>query len=350
MTDINFDAWTCPMPLRDNPFIVLGHGGGGKLSSELVEHLFLPAFDNAALRALGDSAVIELSGRLSVSTDGFVVRPRFFPGGNIGELAVNGTVNDVAMSGAVPKYLTVGFVLEEGLPIEELGMIVDSMAKAAEAAGVVLITGDTKVVDRGHGDGMFITTTGIGLIPDGVDIAPDRIRPGDSILLSGTVGDHGMAIMSVREGLGFESSILSDTAPLNHMVAALLAAGIDIRALRDPTRGGLAATLNELAKSSKVGVVIDETSVPVDRVVASACEMLGMDPFHVANEGKLVAFVAPEDAEKALAVIGGFEIGARASIIGEAVDDHPGMVVARTGIGSTRVIDTQVGEQLPRIC
>jgi len=344
------EGWTCPLPLRDEPYIMLGHGGGGKMSAELVEHLFVPAFDSPALRALGDGAVVDGGARLSISTDSFVVRPRFFPGGNIGELAVNGTVNDVAMSGAVPRYLSVAFILEEGLPMEDLGLIVESMARAARAAGVALVTGDTKVVDRGHGDGIYITTTGVGVLPEGVEIGPDGVRPGDVVLVSGTIGDHGMAIMSVRENLAFESAIVSDTAPLNHMIAALLAAGIDVRALRDPTRGGLAATLTEIAKASGVGVLVDERAVPIDRVVASACEMLGMDPFHVANEGKLVAFVAPDDAGRALEVMRGFEIGARAAIIGEAVSGHPGMVVAKTAIGSTRVIDTQIGEQLPRIC
>ena len=347
---IDPENWTCPAPLRDQPNVMLGHGGGGKLSAELVEHLFLPAFDNAALAALGDGAVVEGGARLAISTDSFVVRPRFFPGGDIGELAVNGTVNDVAMSGAVPRYIAAAFILEEGLPIQELGDIVESMARAAKAAGVVLVTGDTKVVDRGHGDGIFITTTGVGILADGVEIGPGRVRPGDTVLVSGTIGDHGMAIMSVREGLEFESAIVSDTAPLNHMIAALVAAGVDVRALRDPTRGGLAATLTEIAGASHVGLVVDERTVPIDRVVAAACEMLGMDPFHVANEGKLVAFVAPGDAERALAVMRGFDIGKKAALIGEAVEGHPGMVVAKTAIGSTRVIDTQIGEQLPRIC
>jgi hydrogenase expression/formation protein HypE len=347
---IDFEGWSCPLPLRDEPYIVLGHGGGGKMSAELVEHLFLPAFGNPALAALGDGAVVPGGARLSISTDSFVVRPRFFPGGDIGELAVNGTVNDVAMCGAVPLYLSVAFILEEGLPLQDLGMIVESMARAAKAAGVTLVTGDTKVVDRGHGDGIFINTTGVGILADGIEIGPGRVRPGDAVLVSGTIGDHGMAIMSVRENLAFETSLESDTAPLNHMIAALIAAGIDVRALRDPTRGGLASTLSEIATASGVGILVDEVDVPIDRIVASACEMLGMDPFHVANEGKLVAFVAPEDAERALEVMRSFEIGKRAAVIGAAVPGHPGMVVANTAIGSTRVIDTQVGEQLPRIC
>jgi hydrogenase expression/formation protein HypE len=339
------------MPLRDQPNIVMGHGGGGKLSAELIEHLFLPAFSNEHLDGLGDAAVMDLPpGRIAMSTDSFVVRPRIFPGGNIGELAINGTVNDVAMTGADPKYVSVAMILEEGMPIDELAWLVQAMAKAAETAGVQLVTGDTKVVDRGHGDGVYINTTGVGVLRDGVDIHPRNIRPGDAVLVSGTIGDHGMAIMSVREGLEFESAIRSDTAALNHLVAALLDAGIDIRAMRDPTRGGLAATLNEFAGAGGVGVVVDETSLPVNRAVASACEMLGMDPFYVANEGKVVVVVPEEQADSALAVMHDDELGKQAGRIGEVVESHPGVVVARTALGATRVVDTQVGEQLPRIC
>jgi len=345
------DGWTCPAPLRDQPNIVMGHGGGGKLSAELVEHLFLPAFTNQYLEGLGDAAVVELpAGRIAMSTDSFVVRPRIFPGGDIGELAVNGTVNDVAMAGAVPLYVSVAFILEEGMAIDELAAIVQSMAKAAEHAGVQLITGDTKVVDRGHGDGIYINTTGIGVLRDGIDIHPSKVTPGDTVLVSGTIGDHGMAIMSVREGLEFESTIQSDTAALNHMVAALLDAKIDVRAMRDPTRGGLAATLNEIARAADVGVVVDEVSLPVDRSVAAACEMLGMDPFYVANEGKMVVVVPAEQAEQALAIMRADQLGEKAVAIGEIVAGHPGIVVAKTAIGATRVVDTQVGEQLPRIC
>jgi hydrogenase expression/formation protein HypE len=345
------DGWTCPAPLRDQPNIVMGHGGGGKLSAELVEHLFLPAFHNEHLEGLGDAAVLELPrGRIAMSTDSFVVRPRVFPGGDIGELAVNGTVNDVAMAGAVPLYVSVAFILEEGMPLEELASIAQSMAKAAAQAGVQLVTGDTKVVDRGHGDGIYINTTGIGIIREGVDIHPRNIQPGDAVLVNGTIGDHGMAIMSVREGLEFESAIKSDTASLNHLVAALLDGGIDVRALRDPTRGGLAATLNEMAGAANVGVVVEELSLPVDRAVASACEMLGMDPFYVANEGKMVVIVPAAQADQALQIMRSDELGANAAAIGEIVENHPGIVVAKTAIGATRVVDTQVGEQLPRIC
>lgn len=345
------DGWVCPMPLRDQPNIVMGHGGGGKLSSELIEHLFLPAFSNEHLDGLGDAAVMDLPpGRVAMSTDSFVVRPRIFPGGNIGELAINGTVNDVAMTGADPKYVSVAMILEEGMPIDELAWLVQAMAKAAETAGVQLVTGDTKVVDRGHGDGVYINTTGVGVLRDGIDIHPRNIRPGDVVLVSGTIGDHGMAIMSVREGLEFESAIRSDTAALNHLVAALLDAEIDVRAMRDPTRGGLAATLNEFAAAGGAGVVVDEVSLPVNRAVASACEMLGMDPFYVANEGKVVVVVPAEQADRALEVMHGNELGKQAARIGEVVESHPGVVVARTALGATRVVDTQVGEQLPRIC
>lgn len=345
------DGWACPAPLRDQPNVVMGHGGGGKLSAELIEHLFLPAFRNEHLEGLGDAAVLQLPpGRIAMSTDSFVVRPRIFPGGDIGELAVNGTVNDVAMAGATPLYVSVAFILEEGMPLEELAGIAQSMAKAASQAGVQLVTGDTKVVDRGHGDGIYINTTGIGIIPEGVDIHPRNIRPGDAVLISGTIGDHGMAIMSVREGLEFESTIKSDTASLNHLVHALLDGGIEVRALRDPTRGGLAATLNEMAGAANVGVVIDELNLPVDRAVASACEMLGMDPLYVANEGKMAVVVPAGQAEQALEIMRADELGLNATAIGEVVAGHPGIVVAKTAIGATRVVDTQVGEQLPRIC
>lgn len=348
---LDFEGWTCPMPLRDQPNIILGHGGGGKLSAELVEHLFLPAFRNEALANLGDAAVFSLNGaRLAMSTDSFVVRPLFFPGGNIGELAVNGTVNDLSMSGARPLYLSVGFILEEGLPLETLGRIVDSMSAAAKTAGVQLITGDTKVVDKGHGDGIFINTSGIGLIPDGVNIGPHRATPGDVVILSGTIGDHGMAIMSVREGLAFDAPIRSDTASLNGLVADMLTVCPDIHVLRDPTRGGVSSTLNEIARSSQVGIMLDETKIPVNPAVRSACELLGMDPIFVANEGKLLAIIPADRAEAVLTAMRRHPLGEQAAIIGQVVEQHPGMLVARTGIGGTRVISMQIGEQLPRIC
>ncbi len=348
---MDFEALTCPLPLRQFPNVVMGHGGGGKLSAELIEHLFLPAFDSQTLGQLGDSAVVAPpAGRLAISTDTFVVHPLFFPGGNIGELAVNGTVNDVAMSGASPLYLSCAFVLEEGLPLDQLNGIATAMASAAKRAGVELVTGDTKVVDRGHGDGVYINTTGVGVVPDGVLIAPHLARPGDAVIVSGTIGDHGMAIMSKREGLEFEAEIASDTAPLNHMIAALLEAAPDVHVLRDPTRGGLATTLNEIAGASHVGIAYEERLLPVRRVVASACEVLGMDPIYVANEGKVVVIVPAEQRDAALEALRANPEGADAVAIGQVVAQHPGMVAARTGIGGTRVVDTQVGSQLPRIC
>jgi hydrogenase expression/formation protein HypE len=352
MTDaLNFEGWSCPLPLRDYPNIVMGHGGGGKLSAELVEHLFLPAFKNPTLQALGDSSVLEvLGGRLAFSTDSFVVRPLFFPGGSIGDLAVNGTVNDLAMSGATPLYLSAGFIIEEGLSVAALHKIVEDMAAAARKAGVMLVTGDTKVVEKGHGDGIYINTSGIGLIPNGVNIAPNRAKPGDVVIVSGTIGDHGMAIMSVREGLAFETTLASDSAALNGLVEVMLEITTDIHVLRDPTRGGVAATLNEIAKTSQVGISLDERKIPVKPEVASACELLGMDPLHVANEGKLIAIVPQHSADKLLEGMRKHPHGAGAVIIGEIVAQHPGVLVAKTGIGGTRVIDMQLGEQLPRIC
>ena len=347
---MTIENWSCPMPLRDHPSIVMGHGGGGQLSAELIEHLFVPAFGDGELAELADAAVLDPGGLISFSTDTFVVRPRFFPGGNIGELAVNGTVNDVAMRGAVPRYLSVALILEEGLPLAELGVIVESMAAAAAHAGVTIVTGDTKVVDRGHGDGVFINTTGIGTLREGADIRPQRAEPGDVIIVSGNVGDHGMAIMSVREGLEFETSIVSDTAALNHMINDVLDTGADAHVFRDPTRGGLAASLNEIATAADVGVLIEERAIPVDRTVAAACEILGMDPMYVANEGKVVAFVPASDADRVLDAMRSHPEGLNATVIGEVTSTHRGMVAARTPLGSTRVVDMQVGEQLPRIC
>lgn len=348
---IDISSWTCPLPLRDHPNIILGHGGGGKLSAELVQHLFLPAFQNDVLAHLGDSAVLEVAGgRLAFSTDSFVVQPLFFPGGNIGNLAVNGTVNDIAMSGAQPLFLSAGFILEEGLPIERLGVIVQSMGQAARRAGVTLVAGDTKVVDKGHGDGVYINTSGIGVIPPGVTIAPHQARPGDVVLLSGEIGLHGIAVMSVRAGLSFETVVESDCAPLHGLVAEMLAATEEIHVLRDPTRGGVASSLNEIAKAAQVGIVLDERSIPVPPAVRSACELLGLDPLYVANEGKLLAIAPPEAADALLAHMRQHPMGRNATLIGRVTDRHPGMVVARTGIGGTRVVDMQVGEQLPRIC
>ena len=352
----DFSGWTCPLPLVGYPTIVMGHGGGGKLGNELVEHLFLPAFRNRALENLGDAAVLDLpAGRLAMSTDSFVVQPLFFPGGSIGELAVNGTVNDLAVSGALPKFLSASFILEEGFPLAQLAAIVEAMARAAATAGVKIVTGDTKVVERGHGDGCYINTAGIGVLREGIEVGPRRARAGDAILVSGTIGDHGMAIMSVREGLEFESQIRSDCAALNGMIAEVLDAaaspqGCAVHAMRDPTRGGLASTLNEIAQASGVGMAIDEARLPVRVEVQSACELLGLDPVYVANEGKAVFFVAAEAAERVLEVLRAHPRGRDAARIGQVTAEHKGMLVARTAMGANRVIPTQIGEQLPRIC
>lgn len=333
----------------------MGHGSGGQMSFELVRHMFLPLFDDAALARLGDSTVLDpqlATGdwRLAVSTDSFIVTPLFFPGGDIGQLAVHGTVNDLAMSGARPLWLAAGFILEEGLALDDLGRIVTSMAAAARAAGVTIVAGDTKVVDRGHGDGVFINTTGLGLVPEGVDIGPERAHPGDVILLSGSIGDHGVAVMSQREGLEFETAIESDTAALHTLVVAMLDVTRDVHVLRDPTRGGLASALNEIARASHVGIEIEERAVPLRPAVQAACEMLGLDPLYVANEGKLLAFVPPEHADAVLAAMQAHPLGANAARIGLVVEEHRAMVTARTGIGGRRVVDMQVGELLPRIC
>lgn len=344
--------WTCPLPLRDYPQIVMGHGGGGKLSSELVEHLFLPAFRNDALAVLGDATVLPApAGRLAFSTDSFVVRPLFFPGGSIGHLAVNGTVNDLAMAGARPLYLSAAFILEEGLAIADLSRVVNDMATAARNAGVQIVTGDTKVVERGHGDGLYINTAGVGVLPDGLNIGPGRAQPGDAVLLSGQIGDHGMAIMSVREGLAFESPIVSDCAPLHELAAlAIGIAGDTLHVMRDPTRGGITASLNEIARSSKVGVLVEESAIPVRPEVRAACEILGLDPMGVANEGKMLAFVAAEKADAVLAAWRSHPLGADAARIGIVTAHHPGMLMAKTVIGARRVVPLPIGENLPRIC
>lgn len=355
MTTIDVTSWTCPLPLRDYPTIVMGHGSGGQMSFDLVRYMFLPLFDDAELARLGDSTVLEApvgdhTSRFAISTDSFTVTPLFFPGGDIGQLAVHGTVNDLAMSGATPLWLTVGLILEEGMPMDDLGRIVTGMAAAARAAGVAIVAGDTKVVDRGHGDGVFINTTGVGLVPRGVNVGPERARPGDVILVSGTIGDHGVAVMSKREGLEFETAIESDTAALHTLVAAMLEETHEINVLRDPTRGGLASALNEIARASKVGIEIDEQALPVRPAVRAACEMLGLDPLYVANEGKLVAFVPATHAGAVLAAMRAHPLGGDAARIGQVVQEHPAKVTARTGIGGRRVVDMQVGELLPRIC
>ena len=348
---VDFSNWSCPLPLRDTPNVVLGHGGGGQLSAELVENLFVPAFRNPELEALGDAALLPpQQGRLAFSTDSYVVHPLFFPGGSIGELAVHGTVNDLAMVGAHPLYLSAAFLLEEGLPMAKLGAIVERLAAAAREAGVRIATGDTKVVERGRGHGCYITTAGVGVVADGISLGPDRARPGDVVLVSGTIGDHGMAVMSVREGLEFETVIESDTAPLANLVQTLLAAAPGTRALRDPTRGGVASSLNEIAKSSQVGILLDERALPVRADVHAACELLGLDPLHVANEGKLLAIVPEVEADAALAALRTHPLGKNAARIGRVLPEHPGMLLGRTALGATRVIPMQLGEQLPRIC
>ncbi len=351
---LDFDNWSCPLPLRDYPTVVMGHGGGGQLSADLIKYLFLPAFDNPVLAQMGDAAVVTPGGpngpRLAISTDSFTVTPLFFPGGDIGKLAVHGTVNDVAMVGARPLFLSVGFILEEGMPLDDLGRIAASMAAACRQAGVTIVTGDTKVVDKGHGDGLFVNTTGIGLLAPGLDISAGRARPGDVVIVSGDIGVHGIAILSIREGLQFETVVESDTAALHGLVAEMLDVTPDIHCLRDPTRGGLAAALNEIAAASSVGIELDETAVPVPPAVHAACEMLGLDPFYIANEGKLIAILPAEHAEAVLARMRAHPLGLRAAMVGTVKEAHPGMVVARTGIGGRRIVDMLVGEQLPRIC
>lgn len=333
--------------------IDLSHGAGGRAGAQLVEELFARHLDNDYLRQGDDGAVLPaptLGERLVVSTDSHVVAPLFFPGGDIGCLAVHGTINDVAMMGARPLALTAGFIIEEGFALADLERIVASLAAASRAAGVPVVAGDTKVVERGKGDGVFITTTGVGLLPAGVELSGNRARPGDVILLSGSIGDHGMAIMSRRENLAFESPIESDTAALHELVAALLATGSDIRCLRDPTRGGLATTLNEIARQSGVGMVLDEAAIPVQPAVAAACEFLGLDPLYVANEGKLVAIVAAEDAGRVLAALRAHPLGAGAVRIGSVQADAHHFVQMTTRMGGRRIVDWLTGEQLPRIC
>jgi len=330
--------------------ILLAHGSGGKLSHDLVKQNFLPLFDNALLNKLDDSAVFELKGRLAFTTDSYVVNPIFFPGGDIGKLAVCGTVNDLSMMGAVPKYLSIALIIEEGLLMSDLKRIMDSIKKAAQESGIKIVTGDTKVVNKGSADRLFINSTGVGVIPSGVDISGSNARVGDKIILSGSIGDHGIAVISQREGLQFSSSVKSDCAPLNKLVAEMLDSGVEIRCLRDPTRGGLASTLNEFAESSRVGIRIEEELVLVHEGVQAACELLGFDPLYVANEGKLVAVVAVEGADKVVEAMRRNKYGKEAAIIGEIVSEHAGRVILKTRMGASRIVDMLVGEQLPRIC
>jgi len=348
----DLEGAVCPLPLSHGDRIVMGHGSGGRLSHELVEHLFLPPFDNPALRAGDDAGVVQPAPgiRLAVSIDSHVVSPLFFPGGDIGRLAVCGTVNDVAMLGATPLYLTAGFILEEGLDASTLARVVDSMHIAAQEAGVAIVAGDTKVVQRGNADGLYITTSGVGMIPPDVHIGGALARPGDRVIVSGTLGDHGIAVLAARGELGFQTEIESDVAPLNHLVSAMLAASREVHVLRDPTRGGLATTLNEIARQSGVCILLDENSIPVRPAVRAACEMLGFDPLYVANEGKLVAIVAQQETDKVLEAMRSTRYGSESVIVGEVQAAPAKRVLMKTFIGTTRVVDVLAGEMLPRIC
>jgi hydrogenase expression/formation protein HypE len=358
--DINFDRMSCPLPLNDYEHVLLGHGSGGKLTADLIQRVFLPELGNDILSALEDQATVPFGTpatsnghpvpRLAFTTDSFVVRPLFFPGGDIGRLAVHGTVNDLAVGGATPLYLSAAFILEEGLPMDDLRRIVTSLSESCREAGVQLVTGDTKVVDHGKGDLIFITTSGIGLVPAGRKLSIRNAKPGDRVIVSGTIGDHGIAIMSVREGLEFETVLQSDSAPLHDLTRQMLDVCPEIRCMRDPTRGGVSSALNELAAASKVGVRLVEQALPVRREVAAACEMLGLDPLYVANEGKLIAIAPPNRADELLNAMRNHPLGRNAAFIGEITDDHPGMVVMRSVIGGDRVVTMLAGEQLPRIC
>ena len=348
--ETNFEL-SCPAPLPAKDTILLGHGSGGKLSAELIRNIFLPALRNPILACLDDQAIVNVNGqRLAITTDSFVVKPLFFPGGDIGSLAVHGTVNDLAMGGATPLFLSAAFIIEEGFSMDELRRLVNSMQQAAAAAGVQVVTGDTKVVERGKGDGVFINTTGIGLVPDGVELSANRARPGDKVLLSGSIGDHGIAILAQREGLEFETQIQSDSAALHTLVSAMLGVTRDIRCMRDPTRGGVSSTLNEIAEQSHVGIEVEERAIPVREEVRGACELLGLDPLYVANEGKLIAIVAPAAAPVVLQAMQRHPLGSEARIIGTVTDVNPGLVTMRTPLGTTRIVDMLAGDQLPRIC
>jgi len=344
-------GFVCPVPIQEYPRVLLAHGGGGKLTHQLIEKMFLPAFRSNHIETHHDGAVFELARRkLAFTTDSYVVRPLFFPGGDIGRLAVNGTVNDLAMCGARPAYLSVGFILEEGLLTETLWRVVRSMKEAAEEACVEVVTGDTKVVDRGKGDGIFISAAGVGEVLTDEAIAPASVEPGDRIILSGDIGRHGIAIMAVREGLTFETTIESDCAAVSGLVVQLIEAGVEVHCLRDLTRGGLATALVEIAESAGLHIHIEEETIPTREDVRGACEMLGLDPLYVANEGTFVSFVAPGDAERALKLMRSHPLGARAAVIGSVKEDQPRLVTLKSTIGATRVVDMLSGEQLPRIC
>ena len=350
----------CPVPLPHQDQILLGHGSGGKMSHDLINRMFIPPFDNPSLRAGDDAGVVQIlleettgktaTGRLAISTDSHVVWPLFFPGGDIGRLAICGTVNDVAMMGAQPRFLSAGFVIEEGFLVDVLSMIVASMQAAVQEAGVEIVAGDTKVVQKGKADGLYITTTGVGLIPSNIEIGGARAQPGDVVILSGSIGDHGIAVLAARGDLGFETEVQSDVAPLNYLVQSMLQCSQRIHVLRDPTRGGLATSLNEIARQSKVGIIIEGVRVPVKPAVASACELLGFDPLYIANEGKLIAILPEEDADNVLDVMRQTRYGEGAVVIGEVKDVPEGRVLMKTAIGSTRVVDIPSGEILPRIC
>jgi hydrogenase expression/formation protein HypE len=347
----------CPVTQTPYDHVLLGHGSGGRLTNELIQRLFVPAFANDILSALEDQATVTLpldrgkpASRIAMTTDGFVVRPLFFPGGDIGKLAVYGTVNDLAVGGALPLFLSAAFILEEGMPLVDLRRIVASMKAACQAAGVALVTGDTKVVDRGKGDQVFITTTGVGVVPEGRSLSIRSVKVGDRLLLSGTMGDHGITILSVREGLEFETVLESDCAPLNDLARVMLEACPGIRWMRDPTRGGVSSAMNEMATAAQVGVRLKESALPVRPEVRAACEMLGLDPLYVANEGKLIAAVPPEDADRLLATMRSHPLGKNAAIIGEVVAEHPALVTIQSLVGGDRVVTLLAGEQLPRIC
>ncbi len=344
-------ALSCPIPMKQYPNVLLAHGGGGKLMHQLIEKMIVPTFGNPLLDARHDGALIDLGDvKLAFTTDSYVVRPLFFPGGDIGSMAVHGTVNDLAMCGARPLFLSAGFILEEGLPMETLWRIIQSMQHAAGRANVQLVTGDTKVVDKGKGDGIFINTSGIGVVEHSLTIAPKSVQPGDVLLLNGDIGRHGIAIMAVREGLAFESEIESDSAPVAELVMELLNAGIEIHCLRDLTRGGLASALVEIAEAANAHIGIDENAIPVREDVQGACEILGFDPLYVANEGRFVAFVAPADVERALTIMRAHSLGGEACVIGYVTEGHQGIVTLKSCIGATRIVDMLSGEQLPRIC
>ena len=344
-------TFACPAPLVGSETVLLGHGSGGKLTAALLRDIFLPAFANPVLSRLEDQAVLEVAGaRLAFTTDSFVVKPLFFPGGDIGSLAVHGTVNDLAMGGARPVALSAAFILEEGFPLADLRRIADSMAQATDRAGVSIVTGDTKVVERGSGDGVYINMAGIGLVAPGVHLSAAHARPGDAVIVSGSLGDHGIAILTRREGLELDSSIVSDSAPLYGLVEATLNVTSDVRAMRDPTRGGLASTLNEIAAQSRVGIVLDEPCIPIHDAVRGACEVLGLDPLYVANEGKLVAIVARESAAAVVHAMRRHPLGAEAAVIGTFTAHNPGLVTMRTAFGTSRIVDMLAGDQLPRIC